>query len=169
MHMHMTLRFTVVLLVAMSAGCSSDGSTGLAGLTPPVALSRAAAVEPLITGQVGTPRPQTLRDVLTIGLTVRNGLNETISGGVCAEATDARAVNDDRWYDVTAESQVCILLLLNLRPGASAELTGAVDPAKLRTVAGGAGRPVIVRIRTIFAGETRSYAMTSADQQVTAP
>ena len=167
--MRVTLRLMPALLVVMSAGCSSDGSTGLAGLTPPAALSRAVAVEPLITGRVGTPLPGALRDQLVISLTVRNGLNETITGGVCAEAIDARAVNGDRWYDVTAESQVCILLLLALPPGASAELSGTVDPAKLRTVAGGAGRPVIVRIRTIFSGETRSYAMTSADQQVTAP
>jgi len=167
--MRMTMRFTTVLLAVAAAGCSSDGSTGLPGLTPPAALSRAVAVEPLITGQVGTLRPQTLSDVVTVGLTVRNGLNESITGGGCAEAIDARAVNGDRWYDVTAESQVCILLALILRPGASAELTGGVDPAKLRTVAGGAGRPVIVRIRTVFTGENRSYAMTSADQQITAP
>jgi hypothetical protein len=166
--MRMTMRFMTVLLAVAAAGCSSDGSTGLPGLTSPAALSRAVAVEPLITGQVGAPRPG-LRDQLVIGLTVRNGLNEPITGGICAEAIDARAVNGDRWYDVTAESQVCILLALILRPGASAELTGGVDPAKLRTVAGGAGRPVIVRIRTIFTGENRSYAMTSADQQMTAP
>ena len=167
--MRVTLRLMPALLVVMAAACSSDGSTGLAGLTPPAALSRAVAVEPLITGRVGTPLPGALRDQLVISLTVRNGLNESITGGVCAEASDARAVNGDRWYDVTAESQVCILLALILRPGASAELTGGVDPAKLRTVAGGAGRPVIVRIRTVFTGENRSYAMTSAEREITAP
>ena len=167
--MRITMRFMTVLLAVAAAGCSSDGSTGLAGLTPPAALSRAVAVEPLITGQVGTPLPGAPRDQLSIRLTVRNGLNETITGGTCAEAIDARAVNGDRWYDVTAASQICSLLALGLLPGASAELTVGVDQAKLRTVAGGAGRPVIVRIRTIFAGEERSYAMTSADQQMTAP
>jgi hypothetical protein len=167
--MRMTMRFMAVLLAVVAAGCSSDGSTGLAGLTPPAALSRAVAVEPLITGQVGTPLPGAPRDQLSIRLTVRNGLNETITGGTCAEAIDARAVNGDRWYDVTAASQICSLLALGLLPGASAELTVGVDQAKLRTVAGGVGRPVIVRIRTIFTGENRSYAMTSADQQMTAP
>jgi len=167
--MRMTIRFMTALLAVAAAGCSSDGSTGLPGLRPPAALSRAVAVEPLITGEVGTPRPQTLSDVVSVGLTVRNGLNETITVGVCAEAIDARAVNGDRWYDVTAESQVCILLALILRPGASAELSGGANPAKLRIVAGGAGRPVIVRIRTIFTGENRSYAMTSAEREITAP
>ena len=169
MLMHRTLRFTVVLLVAMSAGCSSDGSTGIAGLSPPAALSAAVGVEPLLTGRVVLPIPAAAAGQLRIGVTIRNGLTESITSGSCAEQIDARAVNGQTWYDVTATNQVCILRGQLVRPGEDVVLTILADQAKLRLAAGGAGQTAVVRVRTIVAGANRSLAMTSADQQVLVP
>jgi len=157
------------LLGVAAAGCSSDGSTGVTGLRPPATLSRAVAVEPLITGEVLASLLQPRIDQLLIGMMLLNGLSESITSDACAEAVDARAVNAENWSDVTAASRGCPFPSQRLQPGGSALLNILADRAKLRTVAGGAGKRVIVRVRTIVSGENRSYAMMSAEQQVTAP
>lgn len=127
-------------------------------LTPPAALSAAVAIEPLSAGQVVTPIPAPRDGQVSVGVTMRNGLTESITSGSCAEQIDARAVNGSRWYDVTASTQLCILRGQLIRPGESVVLTIMADQAKLRLTAGGAGQTAIIRIRTIVVGDDRSLA-----------
>jgi hypothetical protein len=167
--MRVRLRLITVLLLVGAAGCSSDGSTGIAGLNPPAALSSSVAVEPLLAGTISLPIASPQDGRVRLSVSIRNGLSETVTSGTCAEQIDARPVNGESWFDVTGGTQLCNLRAVQIAPGQSAVFSISADQAKLRLAAGGAGQLVIVRVRTVVSGETRSFAMTSSNERVTAP
>jgi len=104
-----------------------------------------------------------------MSVTLTSSLPESVTSGVCALLVDARAVSSSSWIDVRPDNPICTLQALQLTPGGTLRINAIADKAKLRVVAGGAGGAVVVRIRHTVDGASTTYALQSAELNVTAP
>jgi hypothetical protein len=148
----MRLIRTVVLSASLFAmGCASDGATSPTDSTPLETRLSAAATAPT------TPISS---ELLTLNVAVTNTLPEMVSGGVCATTVQARR-ESTTWVDVTSSVAMCIAQAVMVPAGGTAMFRANADPARVRTVLGGATGTVIFRVQHTLAGETRSYTLQS--------
>ncbi len=148
--------FSRVALIAASAfvaACGSDGSTSPASSTP---------IETRLSSVAAAPTAAISDPMVTMKVTVTSSLPETVSGGVCAGAVEARLPNSNTWTDVTSNSFACSAMAIVLAPGASIDLTAVADQAKIRAVAGTAPS-VVLRARSSLAGATTNYTLQSTE------
>ena len=149
------MRITRLALAAASlvaAACASDGST------IPVVVERAA--DSRLAAVAASPVADLASAMLTMKVTVTSSLTESVTGGVCAQAVEARTASSVTWRDVTASTYACPALAAILAPGATLTLTAAADQAKVKAVAG-TGNTVLLRARSSLAGANTTYNLQS--------
>ena len=149
--MHLT-RFVLVAASLAATACASDTATSPAprDLTPDSRLSAVAATPVAVVGSA----------TVTMKVSVTSTLPESVSGGVCADAVEARTASATTWTDVTATNFACSALAATLAPGATLTLTAAADQAKLKAAAGSA-TTVVMRARSSLSGASASYKLLS--------
>jgi hypothetical protein len=146
----------IVLLSAslLLAACGADETTAPAqGTTFETRLS-AIAVAP--TSTLSDP-------TVSMMVSVTSTLPESVSGGACAQAIEARTPSGTTWTDVKSSFSACSAQAILLAPGATASFTAVADPAKIRSVAGAAGTSVVLRARHTLAGASASYTLQSTE------
>ncbi len=132
-------------------GCASDGSTSPTNSPPFETRLSAAATAPTtpISGEI-----------LTLNVAVTNTLAESVSGGVCATTVQARRESTS-WVDVTSSIAMCTAQAVIVPAGGTAMFRANADPARVRTVLGGATGTVIFRVQHTLAGDNRNYTLQS--------
>ena len=149
--MHIT-RLAVAAAALVAAACASDGSTS------PVVADRAA--DSRLAAVAASPVADLASAMVTMKVAVTSSLPETVTGGVCAQAVEARTATSATWTDVTASTYACPALAAVLAPGGTLTLTAAAAQAKLKAVAG-TGSTVLLRARSSLAGANTSYNLQS--------
>lgn len=150
------MKFSRIALIAATVGMTACASDGTTNPTDTLQIeSRLAAV---------ASAPDASASLASTGVTVRvavtSSLTETVSGGRCAQAVEARLASDSRWTDVTSTTAACSALAILVAPGSTVTFDGIADPSKIRGVAS-AGSSVLMRVRHSLAGSEKSYVMMS--------
>ncbi len=149
------IRFSRIVLISstvLAAACASDETTAPAIFVE--ADARLAAV-------AGPPTAAISGQMVTLRVAVTSALPESVTGGVCADAIEARAVSGGTWSNVTSTLAACPTLAVQLAPGATINLTASADQSKLRTVAGSSTGRVVLRVRSTLNGATTTYTLQS--------
>jgi hypothetical protein len=153
--LHVGLLATTVLLGA----CASDGTTSPAP---------SPAIESRLVAQLAdAPSVLAGGGTMSMRVTIQNNLTEQVSGGVCAQTTEARATSGTAWTDVTATNFACTMQAAIVNPGATTEVNAMIDAARLRSVAGGAR--VVIRVRHQMVGSGTTYTLQSTEREITVP
>lgn len=144
-------RFTIVAASLLVAACATDGSVnvGPIGSTD----SRLSAV-------AAPPVADLASAMVTMKIAVTSSLPESVTGGVCASAVEARTAASTTWTDVTSSSYACPAIAAVLLPGSTLTITAAADAAKIRAVAG-ASTAVVLRARSTLNGSNTAYMLQS--------
>ena len=145
-------RFTIVAASLLVAACSTDGSTSTA---PPI-----GSTDSRLSAVAAAPVADQLSAMVTMKIAVTSSLPESVTGGVCASAVEARTAASTTWTDVTSSTYACPALAAVLMPGATLTITAAADPAKIRAVAGSSAA-VLLRARTSLNGSNVAYTLQS--------
>ena len=156
------MRMTRILLTAASAfvaACASERTTG-PEVTNPTTRLAALAESPI--QRVGE------RNVV-FNVVVTSSLQETVTGGVCAQMVEAKPISGGSWTNVTSSTQACSLLAAFLAPGGTLNLDAAADKAKLTALLSGDASSVLVRVRHSLIGEVsnQNYLVQSNEIRVT--
>lgn len=167
MSMHLRHAVLCLALLVSAAGCDGD-PTGVT-LMPPVALLGSPAIEARIDARVVVPIRMVAEGQVFLGLSVTNGLTETVSSGACADRVDARPFGVQTWRDVTPANVTCTLQLVAFQPGVPSTISVAADQAKLRAVAGGAAQTVFLRVRHVVSRHGVAFGVQSAEVPLTVP
>jgi len=165
------MRLSRILLACSTAAlvaCASDGTTSPT-TTPAPPIPGGRVVDARLGATLGSPTAVLGSETVTMSVTLTSSLPESVTSGVCALLVDARAVSSSSWIDVRPDNPICTLQALQLTPGGTLRINAIADKAKLRVVAGGAGGAVVVRIRHTVDGASTTYALQSAELNVTAP
>lgn len=144
-------RFALFAASLVVAACSTDSSVAT-GLDIP-ADARLSAV-------AAAPVADLVSSTVTMKVAVTSSLSESVTGGVCASAVQARTTAGTTWSDVTASTYACPALAAVLTPGSTLTITAAADPAKLRAVAG-SGTTIVLRARSSLNGSSVAYVIQS--------
>ena len=148
------MRIARIALAAASvliAACSSNEVTNPTVGAP--VESRLAAV--------GSVDAVSLADAnVTMRVAVTSSLQETVTGGVCAQTIEARLPAGTSWTDVTSSSGVCSAIAIVLAPGSTVNLNAIAEQAKVRAVAG-TSPSVVLRARHTLTGSSTSYMLQS--------
>lgn len=140
------MRMTNILLTAASvfvAACASDSTTGPDVRIPSTQLVAIA----------GSPIALVGAATVTFDVVVTNNLQETVTGGVCAETVEAKPLSGGSWTTVTSSTQACSMIAAILAPRASLSLSAAADRAKLNALANGSANSVLMRVRHSLTGQ----------------
>jgi hypothetical protein len=153
MRVHHAFVLSSALLLA---ACASDGTSSPSNSGDRKIDARLVAITD-VSSAVLTANTVTMR------VTVTSALTESVSGGVCASAVEARTPSGTAWSDVTSTGTVCTLQAALLVPGGTLSMSATADLAKLRAVAGGTGGQVILRARQSLNGTSATYTLQTAD------
>jgi hypothetical protein len=147
------MRMTRIALLAASVfavACSSDEATAPSPLNIETRLAATADVP-----------VATLSDAnVTMRVAVTSALQETVSGGVCAQTIEARTPSGTSWTDVTSSNGVCSAQAIVLAPGGTISINAIADQAKARTAAG-SSPSLVLRARHTLAGASANYTLQS--------
>jgi hypothetical protein len=159
----MLRKYQSVLAIAALAlsACASDGTTSPA--------SGDAPIEARLVATLTQPTIVSMSSNVSMQVTINNTLSESVSGGVCASVVQARAASATEFVDVASSLVACSMQAMIIVPGATGTISASADPEKLRSVAGGVGRSVVVRVRHSLAGANASYTLQSNDITMNAP
>ena len=166
----MRLRIPVVHVALLAAvGCASDSVSGVRSLQPAIDLDGSIGIEPRLAARVFLPISPGGSGQVFLRLQITNGLADVVTSGACADRVDVKPVDGATWFNATPAQQICTDQLVSFMPGAPSKISAAVNPRTMRSVAGGAGRPVLVRVSHLVWRNPIGYGVQSAEQVVTAP
>lgn len=154
------MRMTRILLTAASVfvtACASDGTTGPDVRIPSTQLV-AMAESPL--QRLGATN-------VTFNVVVTSTLQETVSGGVCAETVQAKPLSGGSWTNVSASTQACARIAAILAPGGTMNVAAAADKAKLTALLSGNANSVLVRVRHSLIGEMSNQIYQVQSNEIT--
>jgi hypothetical protein len=143
--------FAVVAASLLVAACATDSST---------TLGPDGSSDPRLSAVAAAPVADLESSMVTMKIAVTSSLPESVSGGVCASAVEARTAASSTWTDVTSSSYACPAIAAVLTPGSTLTLTAAADPARIRAVAGSSAT-VLLRVRSSLNGSSVAYVLQS--------
>jgi hypothetical protein len=153
-------RFALIAATALATACASDGTTSPTTAAPDARLSAVATVTSVSINDASSP--------VMLRVAVTSTLTEQVSAGSCAQLVQARTTGGTTWTDVTTTNGSCSTNILLLAPGATVQISGSADVAKLRTVAA-TGSTVVVRVRHTLDGASSKYTLQSNEVNVVVP
>ncbi len=145
-------RIALLSASVLLAACGTDEATAPAARAP---------IESRLSAVAASPTASMSDATVSLLVSVTSALPEAVSGGVCAQAIEARTPAGTTWTDVRSSMAVCSAQAIVLAPGATTNITAVADPAKIRAVAGANGTSVVLRARHTLSGATASYTLQS--------
>lgn len=151
-------RILLVAAAALVAGCASDGIAGGTDVTPTTTRLVAVAEAPI---------PRAGASTVTLNVVVTNRLQESVTGGICAQTVEAKPVSGGTWTNVTSSMQACPAIAAILDPGGTLRISASADKAELVAMLDGRTSGVLLRVRHLLVGSTTGERYLVQSNEIT--